>query len=115
MWQDIPIFKVSYEMLTWKKCFRCGKTFKYKQYIEWHNKCQHGRTATYVTTHLNIDIIEIGTRKVNMVELLYMCQVYIGKSIYYYQYIIQYPLYSLALNRPETTGRPGDIGSDEEF
>ena len=96
-------------MLTWQKCYRCDKTFNIS------NKCQHDRTATYVTTHLNIDIIEIGTRKVNMVELLYMCQVYIGKYIYYYQYIIQYPIYSLALNRPETTGRPGDIGSDEEF
>ena len=50
-----------------------------------------------------------------MLELLYMCQVYIGKYIYYYQYIIQYPIYSLALNRPETMGQPGDIGSDEEL
>ena len=71
MWQDIPIFRVSQELLTWQKYFRCEiQDIQYKQYIEWHNKYQHDRTATYVTTHLIIDIIEIGTRKVNMVELL---------------------------------------------
>ena len=63
-------------------------------------KCQHVRTVAYVIRHLNVDDIEIDTRNVIMVELLYI-----------YIYNIKYTHTALT----EIIGQPGDMGSDEEY